>query len=419
MSQVDLNITKINAPEGVYQLRETITLPETVELHPLLGTRICMASIKSDATSTPSNLEKGSSSAKFIDITSSDGNDKFAFLKGGKKSKPQNNVTKTNSQFVSKIVANDQIAKILSQKSPESFYLFYNVGKTLAWTDYLWKLQCPLSVLYIKDAFITCHDVNQVTRETMNSVVGFTSGDILCFWPITGKYTRYNRSGQIQRIPVTSIKWVPGSESYFIAGFEDGSMMVFDKDMEDQGQGISASTDNYLVRPAPKASKSNPRSYWKISKKAITAIAFSPDLQHFAASSLDGTLKILNITTEKLLDVYSSFFGGVTCAAWSPDGRFIIAGSQDDLLSIYAFRGRLLARCQGHYSWPTSISFDQWKCNDRHFRFGSVGEDTRLCLWDFSMSNLRRPKTLSIMRHKSNSEIRGQDGPVVHPPVSK
>lgn len=96
-------------------------------------------------------------------------------------------------------------------------------------------------------------------------------------------------------------------------------------------------------------------------------------------------------------DVYKSFFGGFLCCTWSVDGRFIIAGSQDDLLSIYGFKSRLLVRCQGHTSWPTAVSFDEWKCADRYFRFGSVGEDTKLCLWDFSLSSLRRPKSQVYM----------------------
>jgi hypothetical protein len=110
----------------------------------------------------------------------------------------------------------------MSLKGGETFFMFFNVGKALAWNDYLWKLQSPLSVIYFKDAFVTCHDVNQVTRDTMNAVVGFTTGDILCFWPISGKYTRINRGGNITKSMVTCIKWVPGSESQFIAGFDDG-----------------------------------------------------------------------------------------------------------------------------------------------------------------------------------------------------
>lgn len=342
----------------------------------------------------------------------------FAFPTFNKK--PAKKTTaKPNSAFVSKIVTNEHLAKILAIKQTETFYLFFNVGKALVWTDYMWRLQSPLSVLYMKDAFVTCHDVNLVTRDSMNAVIGFSTGDILCFSPITGKYNRLNRAGAIHKYAVTCIKWLPGSENSFIAGFEDGCLMIFEKDMEDQNTPITSTPEEFLLRKAPKGSKNNPRTYWKISRKSITAVAFSPDFLHFAVTSMDGTMKIVHYESGKRTDIYKSFFGGFLCCTWSVDGRFIIAGSQDDLLSIYGFKGRLLVRCQGHSSWPTSVSFDEWKCTERYFRFGSVGEDTKLCLWDFSLSSLRRPKNQTMHKARSYPDIARTEGPVFHHTPSK
>ncbi len=56
----------------------------------------------------------------------------------------------------------------------------------------------------------------------------------------------------------------------------------------------------------------------------------------------------------------------------------------------------IVARCQGHQSWVTAVCFDPWRCDDRNYRFGSVGEDCRLLLWDFSVGMLHRPKAVSI-----------------------
>jgi hypothetical protein len=36
---------------------------------------------------------------------------------------------------------------------------------------------------------------------------------------------------------------MPGSETQFIAGFDDGSMMIFDKDMEDQNTPITSTPE--------------------------------------------------------------------------------------------------------------------------------------------------------------------------------
>lgn len=85
---------------------------------------------------------------------------------------------------------------------------------------------------------------------------------------------------------------------------------------------------------------------------------------------------------------------------WSPDGKYVVTGGQDDLISIWcASEKRLIARAQGHQSWVTSVAFDLWRCDEKNYRFGSVGEDCRLCLWDFNVGMLHRPKAVSCRPH--------------------
>ena len=69
--------------------------------------------------------------------------------------------------------------------------------------------------------------------------------------------------------------------------------------------------------------------------------------------------------TIKNVDVVNScmqsYFGGVCCVSWSPDGRYIAAGGEDDLVSIYGLAERgLVAWGQGHSSWVMQIAFDPW-----------------------------------------------------------
>ena len=105
---------------------------------------------------------------------------------------------------------------------------------------------------------------------------------------------------------------------------------------------------------------------------------------------------MVRLTNRRLTDIYPSYYGGFICVCWSPDGKYVLTGGQDDLVSIWTLAERqIIARCPGHHSWVTAVAFDPWRCDDRNYRFGSVGEDCRLLLWDFNVGMLHRPKAVS------------------------
>ncbi|KAJ8327238.1 hypothetical protein O5D80_004645 [Batrachochytrium dendrobatidis] len=418
-NQVFSKQPSLSAPEGVYYFRDQI-MAESCQsgslcINPRYGTHVSIVTVKSTDTQVqpipPPMDANPSSQTRFIEIPiNGDGAGNFQFFKRVnstiKKVKPP--MTKATSQFVSKILANENLAKILSFRSNKTTYLFFNAGKSFFWADSMCRSQQnPLSIIQFKDSVVTCHDANLLTRETMDNVLGFASGDILWYSPISGKFARLNRSGQIHKHAVRSIKWMPGSDTHFMAGFEDGSVLTFDKDLDDQSFTAPTTTEDFMVSKSFKQLKHNPIEYWKVSKKAITAISFSPDCQHVAITSMEGVLAVIDFVNGRLLDVYKSFFGGFLCVSWSPDGKFILTGGQDDLVSVWAFRGRIVARCQGHTSWVSGVSFDQYRCTERNYRFGSIGDDTRLCLWDFAISSLHRPRSVygSMSRVRSRSEL--------------
>lgn len=107
-----------------------------------------------------------------------------------------------------------------------------------------------------------------------------------------------------------------------------------------------------------KAAK-NPVSHWRISKRSVVGKVFvfppemtpltglsdfvySPDVKFVAAISEDGCLRVIDALQEqqvfsstslvllltciviRLVDCYASYFGALSCVAWSPDGRFIV-----------------------------------------------------------------------------------------------
>ncbi|KZV96164.1 WD40 repeat-like protein [Exidia glandulosa HHB12029] len=152
-----------------------------------------------------------------------------------------------------------------------------------------------------------------------------------------------------------------------------------------------------------KVAVKNPLSHWRVSRRGVLGLVFSPDVQYVAVACEDGCLRIIDALNERLMDTYASYFGAFTCVDWSPDGRFVLTGGQDDLVTVISpWDQRIVARCQGHSSFISSVGFDQYRCDGRTYRFGSVGEDSKLILWDFSSGALHRPK-MSLSHHQRMS----------------
>ncbi|KAF4338279.1 putative WD40 repeat [Fusarium beomiforme] len=310
-----------------------------------------------------------------------------------KKRKPKNNMTKSNSSFISRVIVNESLSKKLTERSNDGLFAFANINRAFQWLD-----------------MSSSSKIIQDLRRT--------------------QLTEYYQ-GAINGTPVAAIRWIPGSENLFLAAHMDGSLVVYDKEKEDaqfnpeeeaingnmngtSGESLDASnggTHHNSIRinksVHSKNQKFNPVAAWKLSNHRINAFSFSPDNRHLAVVSEDGTLRIIDYLKEELLDVFYSYYGGLTCVCWSPDGQYVLTGGQDDLISIWSLSdSALVARCQGHQSWVSAVAFDPWRCDERNYRFGSVGEDGRLCLWDFSVGMLHRPKARAETATTSNSRLR-------------
>ena len=116
-----------------------------------------------------------------------------------------------------------------------------------------------------------------------------------------------------------------------------------------------------------------------------------------------------------------SYFGGLSCVCWSPDGKYVVTGGEDDLISVWSFEyQRVVTRGEGHISYVNAVAFDPYISDanlpqpsaissatadlsststsdlmsqrssryfpeeDVSYRLGSVGLDGRLCLWELS-----------------------------------
>jgi catabolite repression protein CreC len=353
---------------------------------------------------------------------------------GLKRRKPKNNIIKSNSSFVSRVIPHEALLKKLQERDQGGTFAFVNINRAFQWLDLSSSSkQDPMTKILFTKAHMLCHDINSLTKHSthMDIVMGSSASDIIWYEPMSQKYARINKNGMINNSAVSTIKWIPGSENLFLAAHMDGTLVVYDKEKEDApfvseelvDEAISIEDEDQSTLVISKSvnssnQKANPVACWKISNQTITGFAFSPDSRHLAVVGDDGYLRMIDypqercvmflfrfirdkhnqiLTCTRLTDIYSSYYGGFTCVCWSPDGKYVLTGGQDDLVTIWSLAERqIIARCHGHDSWVTAVAFDPWRCDERTYRFGSVGDDCKLLLWDFNVGMLHRPKGVGL-----------------------
>lgn len=237
----------------------------------------------------------------------------------------------------------------------------------------------------------------------------------------------------IDKTKVTCIRWVPDSTNLFLVSHASGQLYLYNEEMlcgtSQPHYQTFKQGDGYSVHTCKTKVTRNPLYRWIIGAEgcSINEFAFSPCGQHLAIVSQDGFLRVFHYDTMELVGAARSYFGGFLCVCWSPDGKYVVVGGEDDLVTVWSFyEKRVVARGQGHHSWVSVVAFDPFttslgycandagcgsddefshECNKRistssecnrldssiSYRLGSVGQDTQICLWDITEDVLRQP----------------------------
>jgi hypothetical protein len=114
-----------------------------------------------------------------------------------KRRKPKSNIVKSNSSFVSRVIPHESLSKRLGEHDPKGLYAFANVNRALQWLDLSTenKDEHMTKILFTK-AHALCHDVNLATKGIghIDVVMGFSTGDIIWYEPMSQKYARINKN---------------------------------------------------------------------------------------------------------------------------------------------------------------------------------------------------------------------------------
>lgn len=287
--------------------------------------------------------------------------------------------------------------------------------------------------------------------------MGFTTGQIQLVHPGRREQGKlFNEERLIDKTKVTCLKWIPGSANLFLAAHASGHMYLYNEEFASSPVSPSYQPfkcgDGYSVMICKSKSPRNPLYKWTFGTEnyAINEICFSPCGQNLAIVSQDGFLRVFQYNTMELIGIARSYFGGFLCVCWSPDGKYLVVGGEDDLVTVFSlFEKKVVARGQGHRSWVSVVAFDpyttsytNWEgpdfsddenavndsgytsrsytnhSHEQHhraakderkrtssvrdslaapekmatsYRLGSVGQDTQLCLWDITDDVLRQP----------------------------
>ena len=124
-----------------------------------------------------------------------------------KRRKPKSNIIKSNSSFVSRVIPHEGLTKRLQEHNPNGLYAFANINRALQWLDLSspTKEEHLTKVLFTK-AHALCHDINPTTKgpSHIDLAMGFSTGDIIWYEPMSQKYARINknvRTGRVAALP--------------------------------------------------------------------------------------------------------------------------------------------------------------------------------------------------------------------------
>ncbi|CAL9246530.1 unnamed protein product [Arabidopsis halleri] len=409
--------TYFKTPEGKYKLHYEKTHSSGL-LHYAHGktvTQVTLAQLKERAApSTPTGTSSGySTSSGFRSATArllgtGNGSRALSFVGGNGGGKSVSTSSRISGSFAP---SNSSTSMTNTNFDGKGTYLVFNVSDAIFICDLNSQDKDPVKSIHFSNSNPMCHAFDPDAKDGHDLLIGLNSGDVYTvslrqqLQDVSKKLVgalHYNKDGSVNNSRCTSISWVPGGDGAFVVAHADGNLYVYEKNKD----GATESTFPAIRDPTQfsvdkaKYSKSNPVARWHICQGSVNSIAFSNDGAHLATVGRDGYLRIFDFLTQKLVCGGKSYYGALLCCSWSMDGKYILTGGEDDLVQVWSMDDRkVVAWGEGHNSWVSGVAFDSYWSSPNSdgsgehvmYRFGSVGQDTQLLLWDLEMDEIVVP----------------------------
>ncbi|KAK6942822.1 WD40 repeat [Dillenia turbinata] len=384
--------TYFKTPEGRYKLLYEKTHPAGL-LHYTHGktvTQVTLANLKDKpapmppATSLTTSAGSGVRSAAARFLGGGNGGRALSFVGGNGSSKAV-----SGSGRIGSLGNTGSSNSVASNYDGKGTYLIFNVGDAIFISDLNSQDRDPIKSIHFSNSNPVCHAFDPDAKDGHDLLVGLNSGDV---------YSLSLRQ-QLQDVGKKHV----GGQHYnkdVVVLVLHGCLMEMSKDgAGDSSFPVIKDQTQFSVAHA-RNSKSNPIARWHICQGSINSIAFSTDGTYLATVGRDGYLRIFDYAKEQLVCGGKSYYGALLCCAWSMDGKYILTGGEDDLVQVWSMEDRkVVAWGEGHNSWVSGVAFDSyWSAPNSDgtgenvmYRFGSVGQDTQLLLWDLEMDEIVVP----------------------------
>ena len=183
-----------------------------------------------------------------------------------------------------------------------------------------------------------------------NIATGYSGGDIFIWSATTGQKLRIlqGRRGSVYSLAFSL------NGTYLVAAFQNGTIALWD---------VSKNWQREVLNPGVN----------------FSCATISPDELYIAAGTAGSEIVVINLSTRE--DLYMNLHSQtVRAVAFSPDGKFIVSGSDDGAIKIWeAEYGTLNRNFRGHQGAVKSIAFSP---NGK--LMASASADSTVKLWNLS-----------------------------------